>query len=196
MDRLDARARDRITARYSQVLGDRMQGMTPNQASQAASTLTQAGYLRLDDEHHIRRLALLVQALGAADVKSCAAIAKASFTSTVPNQQQIVNVIVALDSGSLEEWLNLSIDADTAEIAGTPPKRLVTETQFSGAFQRLAARWSTDTFQRFQRTTQNPAIATYTDLCDAYRDLYAAAASAPQADAVLFSLYDLGASSP
>jgi hypothetical protein len=192
MQRLDPAARDRIVARYKTVLGDRFKGMTETQASDASAQLTQKGYLRLDDQHHVRRLQLLAAAFGASDLASCASVARASFTGAKPDTTAVIKVISSLDSAGLEAWLNQSFDAEAAEIAGAPPARSVTAAEFQDAFQRLAAKLPTADYQTSQEVAQGAATATDADVCAAYRTLYTAASTAPQADAVVFSIYDLG----
>lgn len=186
-------ARDRLKARLDTVLGDRTKGMTASQAAGTTSKLTASGYLRLDDQHHIRRLALLTQALAASDATTCAAVARAGFGGTKPDAALAVKVILNLDSASVEEWENLAIDAMQAELAGAPPPRSVSDAEAKAMYQRLGSQMDAATARLIGRVSQNPAIVSDADICTAFRALYRAGSAASPSDAVLFSLVDLGA---
>jgi hypothetical protein len=194
LDRLTPEAKDRLRTRMTALYGERMKAMSASEAEQESARLTSAGYLRLDDEHHLRRLQLLDQAVLATDTATCATLARVGFAGGSPDAQLAAKVIGNLDPAALEEWIGLSLDAAAAELAQSPPARTVTEDQFDALLERLAGVIPADTLELIGRVSSNPTGSTDQDLCNAIRGLYAGVLAAAPSDAVLFSLYDLGGS--
>jgi hypothetical protein len=183
--------RQALQQRLDAAFGDRLDGKSADQVMAEVDRALSAGLPRLGDAQLVDRLLLSGTILRAADVPTCATIARAS-ASGLPAPEAMASAIEGLPPESIARWFDINVSAIEAELAGAPPLRTADPAQVD----RIAAGLI---------TSMDPAEAellgdlyggqgstmTDDDACGGVRALYDRMVTASDADRAVLALYDV-----
>ena len=111
-----------LEQRLDSAFGDRLEGKSEAQVLAEIERTLNGGLPRLSDDRLLDRLTLSAALLSAADVPTCAAIARASAAGE-PARDAIATAIGALPPESIARWFDINVTAMEAELAGFPAAR-------------------------------------------------------------------------
>jgi hypothetical protein len=133
---------------------------------------------------------LQTQALDSGNTATCAGFARASIGGKAASADISRGLMEALDTRSLQEFLDINIKGLEAEARGAPAARTVSEAQAQTMFETLANRLSEQDIGSIQTMS---AGTTTTDeaACHAVRSLYDTALTMSPSDVVLLARYDI-----
>lgn len=188
--RLPSEVRSQFEQRVETALGNQLDGMSDTAAADRLRSLVQHGLVRLDDAALVRHLTLQTQALDSGNTATCAGFARASIGGKAASADISRGLMEALDTRSLQEFLDINIKGLEAEARGAPAARTVSEAQAQTMFETLANRLSEQDIGSIQTMS---AGTTTTDeaACHAVRSLYDTALTMSPSDVVLLARYDI-----
>jgi hypothetical protein len=190
LDKLPANERASLNARLDAVVVRLQQsGRDPSEAT--LENLARQGFARLDDQKLILHLQLQSAVVARIDVGFCGTIAQESIDKTTPTSLELAAMFAALQPDELDQWLNLSVSAAEAELAGTPPRRSVASTEQTRVLQEVFARMDARDLDALAAATDRSTPVTSSDLCHAVVSMYRASLTLPPVDEAEFSLMDV-----
>lgn len=189
---LPADVREQLAREMIDVAGDRFDGMTSAEVTEASARLTRAGFSRLSDEDLLRRLELQTLALERASTADCATFLRHALTAPTEIDLEAVTAILdELEEDELVEWYRLGVRAMTAEIQGTPPKRTVGDDAFFAALDPISSAWTVDELALIQAVGADPTGSTDADVCTFGDLLYGRVDQLSRDQQAVVALYDI-----
>ncbi len=147
-------------------------GKKPEEVRAIAQQLAMRGVQRLSTEDLERRAKLMLEFTGRASTNACGnwAVGKSS-------PDEMMTMIVQLDSVALDGWVALSMRATVAEVRQKPAAFPGTQADISKLFERLPAAMTKAEAERFHAIAATFERASREDACWFGRQLYVAALS-------------------
>jgi hypothetical protein len=189
-ERLPPDVRNQYEQRIKAALGTRLDGLSEAAVTDRVRSLVQHGLVRLDDAVLVRYMTVQVQALDRGDLATCGAFARASAGGTAPSAEVSRGLLKSLDDRSLQDFMEINIQALEAEARAAPPARTVTEAQAEVLFQALGQRLSQQDLDTIDALAAGTTVTDDT-ACKAIRGLYDTALTMSPAEVALFARYDV-----
>lgn len=181
----------RIMARHLVALGEipelraRTQGKSEAEVAQIGALLERNGTRRLDGEPLRAIVDVRARVLAAADSTRCAALARSAGVHG--EDEATRNVIMALDSATLETYLSATRQAIVAELRQTKPRQL-TDDQLTEAMLAVYRRLPESQRARLTAGYVQSATASDADACWATRTLLRAWTALPEPQKTVLAL--------
>lgn len=187
-EKLPSEIRSAYEDRIEAAVGNRVDGLSDQEAGERIAGWVTSGYLRLDDDQLIRRLELQTAALERADLATCAGFGRSSLKGEVAPDEVGLGLVGSLEQAGTVEWIGLNVTAIEAEMKGQPAQRRVSENEANAAFMDLFGRL---TKADVEELTTIGAGTPDADVCGAVRQLYAAALTLDRAQLEVIARYDI-----
>jgi len=142
-------------------------GKSPEEARATGQQLAAHGVIRLSAEDLKYRAELLLDFTDRVSTKTCGKWAKGAASG-----DEVITMIVQLDSVALDGWVDLSLRATVAEARQTPAAFAGTQADVGKLFERLATTMTEKESERFYSIMATFQKASPKDACWFGRQLY------------------------
>jgi hypothetical protein len=186
-EKLPADHKQTLQQRVEAATGDRFKGLSDADASTRLQEMVLSGLPRLDDELLVEKVHLTTKMLAAADVPTCARLARGSGTR---DADATGTALAAMDPVSVARWYDIVVSAIEAEAKGSPPSRTVATADGARVRSELFAKFSTSEGEQLQ-ALYNGVKTSDAEACSAVRALYAHIEELPAGDLEVAALADV-----
>jgi hypothetical protein len=178
-----------LETRIDASTGEAFKGLSEVEQSSRIDAMYRSGLPRLTDELLVEKVHLTVTMLNAADVATCARVARATATG-VNDRPALEAALNAMSGEAVGRWFEISVSAIEAGANGSPPERTVVQADSDRVLAALGATLS-DTEGRQVRALYDGSQASDDDACGAVRAIYMHMEELPAADLSIAALADV-----
>lgn len=188
LDRLPADQQSAMRERI-QALANSLGDVIPGASDERLQRFMVGGMSRLDDERLVRRVELMVTALGKVDTEFCAALVRAGLGGTAPQPLHTAALMAVFLPDELAEWLDIGLSAAEAEVAAHPPRRTVSEREAERLLEGLVLRMRSTDVAVLGAVAEGKPVSS-SELCRAIVSMYRLTFDLPRNQRVKFALVE------
>jgi hypothetical protein len=188
--RLPGDVRSGFEKRIDAAVGNTLDGQTDAAKTDRILTSVENGLSRLDDGLIDTNFRLTTKAIGAVDVKSCAAVARAIVAGNEPPDDAANAMINTLSDSELQQWFEIRVSAVEADMRNSPAQVVVDDAAVNPLYDKLFAIMRSEDIDVIGQLANGTTVEDE-PLCTAIRNLYAAVLGLSPQDALLFARYDV-----
>jgi hypothetical protein len=187
-DKLPADQKQTLEQRFEAAAGDTFEGLSEAETATRIDAMIRSGLPRLSDELLVEKIHLTSKLLMAADVPTCARVARASATGG-NDGKALHDAVNALDTPAIGRWFDITVSAIEAAAADAPPERTVPQREADRVLGDIGGRFSEAEGRQFTALFSGGEVNDE-DACGAARAIYNHMEELPPADLALAALFD------